>query len=203
MRVLDVHRVNYAFIKNKNCALNAMQHIGYRFNLSIDITDFFQSVSLDHVEHLIRADVLRDCFLHGAPQQGLPTSPAIANIALTPCDKKIVESLAAGGIECVYTRYADDLSFSFDKIEDAQKIEVLASQILSSAQFNINSRKTKLQALTNGRVIINGIGIDADGLHPTRKTKKKLRAALHQGNKDSPRGLIEWAKCRLPQNLIR
>lgn len=36
------------------------------------------------------------------------------------------------------------------------------------------------------------------GVHPTRATRKKIRAAIHQGNWKAVAGLKEWEKCKLP-----
>ena len=38
---LDTCRVNYAFQRGRNCVLNALQHLGYNFTLSMDVEEFF------------------------------------------------------------------------------------------------------------------------------------------------------------------
>ena len=78
---------NYAFEKGKNCALNAFQHIGHRYTLSMDIHDFFDNVSDDHIKGIIPKHLVDQCFIQGRPRQGLPTSPLIATIAFVACDK--------------------------------------------------------------------------------------------------------------------
>lgn len=195
---LDSSHVNYAFQRLKNCALNAYQHIGYRYTLSLDLEDFFDSVSQEHVQHLIPPNLLYDCFIDGSPKQGLPTSPLIATIAFLKYDKLIISLMKRLGIEAVYTRYADDLIFSFDNKNQAGRIKYAVQQALLDSGFRINHAKTRLQDARNGRRIITGIGVDDHGLHPTRKTKRKIRAATHQNKELSRTGLEEWAKCRLP-----
>lgn len=202
IKELDKFDVCYAFVKDKNCALNALRHVGYKYTLSIDISDFFSSITTVHLKGLIKDNIVEDCFIDGAPQQGLPTSPLIANIALIPCDQKIINALKTIEPDCVYTRYADDLIFSFDNIKSAIKIKIFVEQILQAKGFKINSGKTKLQNVKNGRIIINGIGVDETGIYATRKTKKKLRAAIHQFNLRSARGLNEWSKCKLPKRMV-
>lgn len=199
---LDETQANYAFLKNRNCVLNALQHIGFKYTLSFDLEDFFDSVSADHVSGIISSKVITDCFFDGAPRQGLPTSPLIATIAFLECDKQIVRALKKSNIECVYTRYADDLSISFNTFSNAGKIKFLIAQILSANKFKLNPKKSSFQCIKNGRIVITGIAIDENGLHPTRKTKKKIRAAVHQGNIASTRGLIEWSKCKLPKSWV-
>ena len=101
-------------------------------------------------------------------------------------------------IRAVYTRYADDLVFSFDERRHAGQIETIVRQVLAKFGFEVNERKTTLQDAKNGRIVINGLAIDSHGLHPTRRTKKKARAAAHQQNASSLFGLLEWQKCKLP-----
>ena len=195
---LDNNSVNYAFQKGKNCALNALQHIGYRYTLSFDLLDFFNSITPAHVSGTIGAWLVNECFIDGAPKQGLPTSPLISTIAFLPYDSMIVEYLRKLRLKAVYTRYADDLVFSFDNVKDSGRIMTIVRQVVEKGGFKLNQRKTKLQDIQNGRVIVNGIAIDENGLHATRKIKKKIRAALHQKNNSSATGLLEWSKCKLP-----
>lgn len=194
----DKSGANYAFERGKNCALNALQHVGYQHTLSFDLQDFFGSVCAEHVAHAIPEWVIEECFVEGAPKQGLPTSPLIATIAFLRCDALILEYLRKLKIDAVYTRYADDLVFSFDNVKQAGKISTVVRQVVEQAGFKLNEKKTKLQIASNGRIVVTGIAIDAKGLHPTRRTQKKIRAARHQANGESTSGLEEWAKCKLP-----
>jgi hypothetical protein len=196
----DVHKVNYAFIRNRNCVENAMQHIGYKYVVSMDLENFFETVNRGHVSKYLNEEIMDQCFISGAPQQGLPTSPLIANLAFLDCDKAILDALKKYNIPSVYTRYADDLVVSFDNKRDIGKVIFILSNIANKAGFKINKKKTKIQNINNGRIIINGLAIDNKGVSPTRKTLKKIRAAKHQNNKASLLGLTEWAKCNLPKS---
>ena len=200
----DVHKVNYAFIRNRNCVENAMQHIGYKYVVSMDLENFFESVNRDHVSKYLNEEIMDQCFISGAPQQGLPTSPIIANLAFLDCDKGILDALKKNNILSTYTRYADDLVVSFDNKRDIGKVIFILSNIANKAGFKINKKKTKIQNINNGRIIINGLAIDNKGLYPTRKTLKKIRAAEHRdmyrNNWRVLLGLKEWAKCNLPKN---
>lgn len=192
---------NYAFERGKNCVLNAFQHIGHRFTLSMDLENFFDSVSGHHVADVIPDDIIEQCFIEGSPKQGLPTSPLIATIAFLPCDRDVLVKLKKLGIAATYTRYADDLVFSFDDKKSAGKIKFIVRQVVEKHGFRLNDRKTTLQDARNGRVIINGLAVDVNGIHPTRATRKKIRAAAHQNNATSLAGLQEWAKCKLPSTV--
>jgi hypothetical protein len=198
LEIADTSKANYAFQENKNCALNAMQHIGYRYTLSMDLEDFFDSITPSHVEGVIPDVLIKQCFIDGNPKQGLPTSPIISTIAFFPSDKQIIETLSKLKIAAVYTRYADDLIFSFNDASNDGKIRIIVRQIVEKNGFKINEKKTKLQDAKNGKRIVTGIAIDKRGLYATRRTKRKIRAAIHQRNEKSLVGLKEWAKCKLP-----
>ena len=195
----DSHQVNYAFIRNRNCVENAMQHIGYKYTVSMDLENFFESVNREHVNKYLDEDIMDQCFISGAPQQGLPTSPLIANLAFLDCDNVILKSLKKYNISSVYTRYADDLIISFDNKKDIGKVIFLITNIVNSSGFKVNKKKTKIQSTDNGRKVITGVAIDNKGIYPTRRTLKKIRAAQHQNNSSSLLGLIEWSKCKLPK----
>jgi hypothetical protein len=198
----DKHGVNYAFLKGKNCALNALQHIGYRYTLSMDLEDFFDSIKISHVVELLPNDILEKCFIDGSPKQGLPTSPLISNIAFLCCDNEIVQALEKLVPKFVYSRYADDLIISFNDFSYLHKISFVVKQAVERNGFKVNSVKTKIQDQSNGRIVVTGIAIGMDGLSATRRIKRKIRAAVHQGNKESEKGLLEWAKCKLPNNFF-
>lgn len=197
----DTCQSNYAFQKNKNCALNAIQHLGYRYTLSMDLENFFDSITPSHVSDKISFDLIQQCFIDGHPKQGLPTSPIISCIALIPVDNKIIDTLKKLHINAIYSRYADDLIFSFNDPANEGKIRSVVAQIVEKSGFKINTKKTTLQDAKNGRVIITGIAIDRRGIYATRRIKKKMRAALHQNNAASLAGLQEWSKCKLPSAI--
>lgn len=194
----DFVGANYAFEKGKNCVQGALHHVGYKYTLSFDLENFFDSITPEHVMHLIDHRVLDLCFIDGAPRQGLPTSPLISVIAFLKGDKAIVDQLKMYDISSVYTRYADDLTISFNSVGDKGKIITIVNSVVESTGFSLNKRKYKYQTYMNGRRIITGVGVDFDGVHPTRRTLKKIRAAKHQQCYSSLDGLIEWSKCKLP-----
>lgn len=193
----------YAFLRNRNCALMALQHIGRPYALSMDLENFFESVTTCHVTNVLPRALIDRCFIEGRLRQGLPTSPVISNIAFCPFDDAIVAALKALKIDAVYTRYADDLVFSYSDAFAGGKIRTAVKQIVERGGFKVNEKKTRIQSARNGRIIVVGIALDSSGLHPTRKTRRKIRAAQHQGNAVSAAGLDEWSKCKLPKAITR
>lgn len=179
---------------------NALSHLGKQYVLKLDLADFFDSITIEHVRSRIPPEILIDVLLHGSPKQGLPSSPFVANVAMLDIDKSILSAIRS--IPAVtYSRYADDLTFGADDPDVFSVLSKRIQVILESKGLRVNSRKTRVQALSGGRIVITGIALSEVRAHPTRKTLRKLRAALHQDNKRSAEGLSDWAKCSLPLML--
>jgi hypothetical protein len=194
--------VNYAFVRNRNCALGAFRHIGFSFTLSIDLVNFFDSITANHLKDIVEYNVLNDCLIDGSPKQGLPTSPMLSNIAFLKSDCELIRALRTLSTDIVYTRYADDLIFSFNRIRYLPLIKSIVQSVMSKNGFEIHPKKIKVQSAKNGRRVVTGIAVGEDDIFPTRKLMKKIRAAGHQGRKRSLNGLKECAKCQFPKNWV-
>ena len=166
-----------------------------RFGLSIDSVEAFGSLGRKY----------RELGSTCVTQQGMPTSPAIANILMSGADEEIVRIVKNAEYvyptqrgPVVYTRYADDLTFSANhKCQLANVLQFLPC-ILASKGLELNERKTEWMCARRGRRIITGVAVDDVNVYPSRKVKRRLRAARHQGNKDQINGLAEWAKLKEP-----
>ncbi|MDO4224121.1 MAG: reverse transcriptase family protein [Acinetobacter sp.] len=191
---------DHAFVQGKNCITHAMQHTKQRFVLKMDIENFFHSIHTSHVaKYIPNIEPYALAFINDKLPQGFPTSPILANIAMIEIDYKIQQALNIDQSKIFYTRYADDLTFSFnDRSKEIYLIAVI-SDILKQYKLRVNRKKTKLFDKHHGRATITGVGVSLDGIHPTRKIKKKLRAAKHQQNESSVKGLQEWIACKLPK----
>ena len=197
--VRDIHNVSHGFMNHKSPVTNAREHIGYTYTLSFDIKDFFDNVTVEKVKDVIDTYVYEKCFIYGVAKQGLPTSPAISNIIGSQIDNSIIEQFSLYLFPYKYTRYADDLTISFYDLKNRDIIEPIVKRALSSFGFTLNSKKTKLQSCRSGARVITGISVYNDEIKPTRKIKRKLRAAIHQGNKNQINGLSEWCKLKVPK----
>ncbi len=200
--LMDRHGVVHGFMPHRSPVTNAVAHRGYAFSLSFDLEDFFNTVTAEHVMNVpgLMSDETCYCFQWGPARQGLPTSPALANIAASAMDNEIMALRTRGRLGWSfgeYTRYADDLTFSFNREYTARWLKEVIPPLVERHRFKINHAKTRLQAASAGRRIITGVAVD-DSLHVPRKMRRKLRAARHQRNRAQAIGLREWARLRLP-----
>lgn len=193
--------VLHGFHCGKSPVSNAWQHVGYDYTLSMDLEDFFDSVRKKHLKGLLPQSLIDKVFVDGAPKQGLPSSPAVCNLAAIKMDNAILKWIKKQGISVVYTRYADDLAFSFNEKELFEKIKVYVNNCVSKNGFKINHKKTRLQSASYGRREITGIMVDKESVYPSRAFKRRMRAAEHQENINSLEGMKEWAKCKTPNKV--
>lgn len=259
--------VIHGFRKGFSPVTNAIAHFGYRYSLTFDIKDCFDSTTLQKT--LIAAnyfspklyDFIREysfaLFEDGAARQGLPSSPIIANIALAYLDSHLVLALRdiwhkklpsktyffngrykyfvmadffnrkfttraklnskldearvnSKGINLLdlnqffvaYTRYADDITISTNRLDILYDFKNILKDTVAKYGYEINQSKTRLQKFTFGNRVITGVSVGDNGIKPTRKVLKKLRAAKHQNNIVSMNGLAEWCKLKLPNRGI-
>jgi RNA-directed DNA polymerase len=186
----------HGFMNGKSPVTNAKKHIGFVYTLKFDLSDFFDTVKPSHLRGKISEAQISALMPDGRAYQGLPTSPVIANIAAIDMDAAILRKIKDEAI--VYTRYSDDMCFSFNDFDLSKKLNQWIPQIVGRCGFRINKNKTWLQDSRFGNRIITGVSVTQDSIKPTRTAKRKLRAAIHQKNKRSVMGLTEWSKLKEP-----
>ncbi len=121
----------HGFVAGRSTVTNARPHERAAVVLKLDLKDFFPTVHYRRVKGLFEqlgynaevAATLAGLTTHrpklpggevvwpGMLPQGAPTSPALANLVCRRLDRRLERLAAKCG--AVYTRYADDLTFSF------------------------------------------------------------------------------------------
>jgi len=204
-RKARVLSVVHGFVPGRSAVTAAAAHIGCAVALSVDLEDFFGQVTLQAVSYALLGygcsppPWLEELFRDGIAAQGLPTSPVAANIAALPLDCKLSELAREHGL--VYTRYADDITLSSpDPATRMADLLPRVRQAVEASGFRINPRKVRVQTSRAGRIVICGIGVGPDTLHPTRKALRKLRALRHMGKHTAARGLEAWCRLTLPRH---
>lgn len=121
--------------------------------------------------------------------QGSPASPMITNIICLNLDKRL--NGVASLYNAYYTRYADDMSFSFpsDKDLNVGKFMYFISKIIKEEGFNINQNKTKFLR-KNNRQSITGIVINNEEIGVPRKWIRNFRATIYNAEKLKKEGKL-------------
>lgn len=150
--------------------------------------------------------------------QGSPASPMITNIICRNLDKRL--NGLSKKYNFIYTRYADDMSFSFKEDLEEKNYGVilnLVTRILNEEGFKVNKNKTKFLR-KNNRQCITGIVVNNPEIGISKKWIKNLRAAIYNANKlkqsnNLPHekiyqisGMVSWVKSvneKKYQNIIK
>lgn len=199
-RKVCLPRIVHGFAKGRSPVTNAMAHRGRQYTICLDLASFFDTVTRDKLQWVVPPVILDRILVDGAARQGLPTSPAAANIAAAKMDQQIDRWCKRQGPSVIYTRYADDLTISAD--EEATVARALAEipPIIKQNGFALAKPKTHVYVAAAGRRTVTGVAVDKQ-VHPTRDAKRRLRAARHQGRSRQADGLAEWCSLKLPKAL--
>ncbi len=188
---ISVSNQTMAFVPGLNgLKENAEQHKKNIFILEMDITDFFGTITEKQVYRLFHnigystkvAGILTNlCTYDGCLPQGAVTSPYIANLVCFHMDARINGYCSRKDI--VYTRYADDLSFSSNNRTLLNRTEKFIKYIVADEGFSINDKKTRY--LSNDvKKTVTGITINDSSVHVDKEFKKKIRAQIYNSIKN-------------------
>ena len=180
-----IHVAAMAYSRGCTVRSNAEVHVGRRFVANIDVENFFPSLSrIIILRELVASGMEANTanlvsrlttYENGLPQ-GAPTSAALSNIALFRIDDEIFNHCQLIGVE--YTRYADDITFSGENLEAVQGAIEKVKALLNSIGLAINKSKTRIFG-PSSRKVVTGVVVN-EWAQPTRKSRRKLRAELHQ-----------------------
>ena len=121
-------------------------------------------------------------FLHnqvvGHLPQGAPTSPMLANFVCESLDRKLEKVALANSL--IYTRYADDMTFSGNALGRPDERELIrkVANVISESGFSINLQKTTV-GRAGSRRIVTGLSVQEDKLRLPRDYKDELRKDLY------------------------
>jgi hypothetical protein len=217
---LPVHHAAHGFLAARSIVSNAEKHAGADVVVKIDVKDFFPTITFRRVKGLLRKGGLpegvatvcallateppretvtfrgRTLYVAQGPRslpQGAPTSPAITNAICVRLDRRLAGLGRQLGF--TYTRYADDLTFSFRKKDKKERAPVGAllhgaAIILRSEGFRIHQKKTAVmrsgmtQRVTG--MVINKAGEGIPAARVPRETIRRLKAAIFNREKGKP-----------------
>jgi RNA-directed DNA polymerase len=205
-RAGEVKSCVHGFVKSRSIVSNAERHIELRprYLLNIDLEDFFPSISFYRVRGVFRkgpfnfshevATVLAQlCTVGNGLPQGAPTSPLISNLVCRSLDNELMA--LARRHRATYTRYADDLTFSFSVREASRLPEnicafdsglvTLGQELLAIIQnrhhFRVNPAKTRISTRMR-RMEVTGITVN-EFANVKRSFIDRIRGALNAWSK--------------------
>jgi retron-type reverse transcriptase len=190
VRVFDklrAHAAATAYERGKSIATNAAPHVGRAVVVKLDVVDFFTATTTERVRVYFQrigwnreaAELLSRLVTHeGGLPQGAPTSPRLANLVNFGIDARL--GRVAARFRGSYTRYADDITFSFPKDYPRRVRGVIQKtrRILKAHGYELHQKK-KLKILRrHHRQLVTGLVVN-DRVNLPRKKRRELRAVLH------------------------
>ena len=188
---LKVHPAAHGFHRGRSIVTHARLHVGQAVVVRIDIEDFFPKTRGDRLNKYFRrigwnrsaARILvKLCTKRlgsriGLPQ-GAPTSPILSNLVNYGLDARLNGLARKSGAR--YSRYADDMIFSFAQ-DDRRFIRGVIRRvrsILNEHGYRMHGR-SKLRVLRrHQRQTVTGLVVN-DKVQLPRKTRRWLRAVEH------------------------
>lgn len=164
------------FARSRSIVSNAKAHERRRIVFNIDLKDFFPTINFGRVRGLFMSPPLNAspkiatylaqiCCHENSLPQGAPTSPVISNMICLRMDGQLQR--LASLHNCVYTRYADDITFSKKRGNMSNKIAVENS-------YNDFSPSDELRSI----IASNGFQIHPDKIHLYRNTDRQTVTGL-------------------------
>ena len=148
--------------------------------------------------------------------QGAPTSPALANLCAFRLDLRL--TAAATTIGARYTRYADDLAFSWD-VDTSPSLSGfigLVEQIARDEGYALRRSKTRIMRRSHRQVLAGTVVNDRS--HVSRREREQLEAILTNCVRHGPasqnwasqpnfeahlRGRVGWVAQLEPRHAVR
>lgn len=206
----------HGFEKDHSIPKMAVQHVGKRTVISLDIQDFFPSIKQYMLVDLLKAygmgtapaiTIAELCTYTFYVPQGSLTAPKLSNlISATTFGPEIKKYCDERGI--TMTIYADDITMSYSKDfenltqrrEFAKEVIETAVSIINKYGFRVNRQKTKVMG-RNTRQWVCGAVVN-EKVNMMKAERNKLRAIIHNVGKN---GIVKEAEKTgiSPESFIR
>lgn len=206
-RIYGPHPAVHGFRAGRSIVTNAKNHLDCRYVLTIDLLDFFPSVTRPRIFGRLTsspydfdpmiANVIASLATNsgGVLPQGSPCSPVIANMVVAELDTELARFAASK--HCRYTRYADDITISTKRQSLSPQIArypnargtgqaILGDELLDIIErhkLRINNRKTRLQSHWT-RQICTGLVVNGKSVSVPRVYVRRLRSLIDHWTKN-------------------
>ena len=199
----EIHVAAKAYRHGLSIVDNARPHTRGNFLLKMDFEDFFPSLKARDFRIFLKrsklafdaAEIEALCrILFWIPKDpsepkdtrnlclsiGAPTSPMLSNILMMKFDRRISAFCAAHN--AIYTRYADDLTFSADRSSTLQLVEKAVldfSRRSVSPALTVNQDKTVRVSRSDSRRVTGLVLTNDRKVSLGREEKRLIRARMH------------------------
>ena len=186
-------KIAHGYRKKLSIETNAYCHRNKKFVLNLDLDNFFPSINFGRVYGFFIKDknfcispqiatVIAQiaCYDNQLPQ-GAPTSPIVSNFIAKILDIHLLK--LAKKYNLTYTRYADDLTFSYNGKHFPESIAFLNNEkweigdelksIITKSGFSLNENKTRMH-YDNSRQLVTGLVVNKK-VNIKKEFYKKLR----------------------------
>lgn len=200
--IYPVKPSTHGFVRERSIITNAVRHLDKKYIFNIDIKDFFGSIHFGRIRNLFKSNpfnfnnsvstiLAQICCFNNALPQGAPTSPILSNMIAWKLDSQLQQ--LAKETKSTYTRYADDISFSFTCTKQRLPEEIVVLHdgkvspgrrlinIIEENGFNINCNKIRLCS-NFSRMEVTGLIVN-EFPNVRRQYVKQLSAMLHSWKK--------------------
>lgn len=201
---LPLHDAATAYRLNTSIADNAKVHKGITPIMKLDFKDFFPSIrDMDWINYCQQKGALNDedsrlsAYLFFRQVKGTeslrlsigaPSSPTLSNVLMYDFDQLVHREAYERGIN--YTRYADDMTFSGQRLgmlKDMMRIVDRARHMILMPKLLLNKNKTVF-ATTAYRRSVTGLILTNDGdVGLGRERRRLISASVHRAK----RGLLD------------
>lgn len=196
---LPIHECATAYRSGASIKINAATHQSNAYISKFDLENFFPSIKeTDLIQHFRKHlhantsddDILRIarlCCMRTIGSQerqlsvGAPSSPLLSNSLMFDFDSEIASWCVGNGF--VYTRYADDLTFSTNTKGNSKALEAEICRVIGNLiypKIRLNKRKT-IHLSKKYQRRITGLIVNNDGkLSIGRDRKREISTLIHR-----------------------
>lgn len=229
---VPAHDAAHGFLAGRSIVSNAAPHAGHDVVINLDVKDFFPRIAFGRIKGVFRhlgygeamATLLallcsenraqawqvdgEKLFVGGKARervlpQGAPTSPMLTNLLCRRLDRRLLGLARQLGF--VYTRYADDLTFSASGEAARDNVGRLLGRvrwILRDEGFTPHPDKERVMR-KGRRQEVTGLVVNADKPGVPRETRRRLRAALHRATQAGAGQPAHWqGQAARPSQLL-
>lgn len=196
LKLLPVHDACTAYRKNTSIKDNAFAHVKNNYLLKMDFHNFFPSIKpndlIKHIEKYLNWNnwdedkfVIERLFFYSQIRGGdlklsigAPSSPFLSNTILYSFDSEITKLCASEKI--IYTRYADDISFSTNRKDILFDFANVIIEKLAQCDYpsiSINPEKTVFLS-RKGNMHITGLVLSNEKKISIGRSKKRYIKSL-------------------------